>query len=242
LTAFWDFLFAIFCSVFGLCDDTSCRVMDHAGVSHTVCSYDVSKVDIRLHLKDDNGQPFGRFSNLIPSLKAEPLMLMNGGMYHDDLDAVGLYVENGVEHQRISTKAGWGNFHLLPNGVFWIKNGKLGVTETKAFIKRRIKPDYATQSGPMLVIDGRLHRRFLKDSDSRKIRNGVGLSRDGTTVYFAISHSATTFWNFGTLFKDALKTPNALFLDGTVSAIQTKGLKRGGWRQLGPLIAVYPKG
>ena len=241
MTAFWDFLFAIFCSIFGFCDDPACRTINHADVTHTVCSFNTDKIDMRLHLKDANDQAYGGFSNLLPFLGTKPLMLMNGGMYHDGLGAVGLYVENGIESQGISTKGGWGNFHLLPNGIFWAKNGKLGVTETKAYIRRRIKPDFATQSGPMLVIDGRLHHRFLENSDSRKIRNGVGLSSDGKTVHFAIAHRPITFWNFGTLFRDRLKTPNALYLDGTVSAIQTKESKRGGWHQLGPIIAVLPK-
>ena len=145
------------------------------------------------------------------------------------------------QQKGISTKGGWGNFHLLPNGVFWIKGDRVGVTETKQYLARKIRPDYATQSGPMLVIDGKLHHRFLKDSDSRKIRNGVGISADGKTIHFAISKGSVTFWDFGKLFQERLKTPNALFLDGTVSAIRTDKFRRGGWRQLGPMIAVFKK-
>lgn len=241
MTAFIDFLFGLFCSIFGFCSETTCRTVTHADSAHTVCSYRIDSVDVNLHLLDADDQAYGRLSNLNASMANKPLMLMNGGMYHDNLDAVGLYVEKGVEAQKISTKGGWGNFHLLPNGVFWGKDGRLGVTETKTYIKRGIMPDFATQSGPMLVIEGKLHRRFLVDSDSRKIRNGVGISRDGKTIHFAISHRAVTFWEFGTLFRDQLKTPNALFLDGTVSSIQTAGTKRGGWRQIGPIISVSAK-
>ncbi len=175
------------------------------------------------------------------ALKSDPILLMNGGMYHDDLAPVGLYVEAKNRTQKISTKGGRGNFHLLPNGVFWSKDGKLGVTETKSFLKRKIIPDFATQSGPMLVINGKLHPRFLRNSDSAKIRNGVGVSADGRWVHFAISEGFVNFWTFGTLFRDVLEAPNALFLDGTISAIDAEGYRKGGWRDLGPIIGVFAK-
>ena len=35
---------------------------------------------------------------------------------------------------------------------------------------------FATQSGPMLVIDGKIHPAFIEDSTDRKPRNGVGVS------------------------------------------------------------------
>lgn len=242
MSEIWNTLTVIICSLFGGCqDEANCRLLVWQKVTHTICSYDTSKVDMRLFLKDASGKPYRRLDNLEKALPDKPVMLMNGGMYHTDLDAVGLYVEDRKEHQKVSTKGGWGNFHLLPNGVFWGKGGKFSVTETKTFIKQNPKPDFATQSGPMLVINGKLHPRFLKNSDSRKIRNGVGVSKDGKRLHFAISHQGISFWNFGTLFSDELKTHNALFLDGTVSALRSDGFTQGGWRSLGPMIAVFKK-
>ena len=241
MNAVWDFLFSLFCGLFGLCPDDACRMVTHAQVEHIICSYPVKDISMRFYLNDSEGKPFGRLSRVEDELDQPPLLLMNGGMYHDDLSAVGLYIENGEQRQSISNKDGFGNFHLLPNGVFWIKDGKAGVTETKRYISRKIKPDFATQSGPMLVINGKLHHRFLRNSDSLKIRNGVGLSKDGETIHFAISKQSISFWNFGKLFQERLKSPNALYLDGTVSAIRAGEFRRGGWRQLGPIIAVFQK-
>ena len=240
----WEFLASIFCVLFGTCEDGNCRTVSYAKVDHTICTYAVSDVETRLFLAGRDGRPYGRFSKLEASLKTserQPLMLMNGGMYHDDLLPVGLYVENKREEKQVSTKAGWGNFHLLPNGVFWGHEGKLGVSETQSFLTAKRTVDFATQSGPMLVIDGKLHPRFLKDSDSLKIRNGVGVSEDGATVHFVISHRPINFWNFGKLFQTELGTPNALFLDGSVSALRTQSISRGGWRDLGPMIGVFPR-
>lgn len=230
------YVFAFTCGA-----DAACRDMLHAGVRHIVCSYKTDEVHLRLFLKDDGGAHYGRASFLKRSLDQNPLMLMNGGMYHDDLTPVGLYVEGRKRAQTLSTKDGYGNFHLLPNGVFWVNGNRVGVTETAAFAKRRLKPDYATQSGPMLVIDGKLHPRFLKGSDSLKIRNGVGVSKDGGIIHFAISRGVINFWDFGKLFQEKLKAHNALFLDGTVSAIETEGFSQSSWKSIGPIIGVFPK-
>ncbi len=222
--------------------NAACRELVHAQVSHVVCSFETAKTDIRLFLKNSEGTHYGRAFFLKRSLKQQPLMLMNGGMYHTNLEPVGLYVERGKQMQKLSTKGGTGNFHLLPNGVFWIKGSTAGVTETREFAKRNIASDHATQSGPMLVINGALHPRFLKESNSLKIRNGVGISRDGKTIHFAISRDAINFWNFGKLFQEELKAYNALFLDGTVSAIEADGFSQSSWRPIGPIIGVFAKG
>ena len=246
MNALLDVFLSFLCAFFGTCDNQACRLVDHARVQHIVCTYAVNDVVVKTHLNDAKGVPYASLSRLENVLasdpkSAKPIMVMNGGMYHRDLSAVGLYVEKSKQKKSISTKGGWGNFHLLPNGVFWVKDGKIGVTETTSFIRRKIAVDYATQSGPMLVINGKLHPRFLKDSDSRKIRNGVGISRDGKTLFFALSNRAVTFWDFGQLFQKKLKAHNALFLDGTVSAIRTEKFRQGGWRDLGPMIAVSKK-
>ncbi len=248
----FDFLAALMCSFFGWCADGACREVSFRNVQHTVCSFEKSKVQVQLHLNNSDGRPYRYLGNLKSALNdngVDPLMLMNGGMYHEDLEPVGLYVENATQHQKLSTRKGPGNFHLLPNGVFLVHrtDGPM-VIETEKLAARLDQSGnwakqivFATQSGPMLVIDGKLHPRFIDGSDSLKIRNGVGLSNNGKTLHFAISHSPINFWNFGKLFQQELKTQNALFLDGTVSALRSPNIQRGGWRQLGPMISVTRK-
>ena len=240
-----DLIATILCFIFGQCGGDACREMTHRENVHIVCSYDVDWIDVRLFLDGEDGRPYARLGALHDALRENdiaPLMLMNGGMYHADLIPVGLYVAEGKQRHSLSTRDGWGNFHLLPNGVFWGADGRLGVTETRAFAKRAPKVDFATQSGPMLVIDGKLHPRFLENSDSFKIRNGVGISQDGARVHFALSKRPVSFWDFGTLFRDRLGAHNALFLDGTVSAIRSVRYDESGWRALGPMIGVFRRG
>ncbi len=219
----------------------TCEAKVEGGLRYTLCSFDPAESVIRIYHRNPAGQPFGSFDSLIRQLWNERHTLiaaMNGGMYHADLSAVGLFIEHGIERQAISTKGGWGNFHLLPNGVFWLEDGKAGVTETSRFTDRGLKPDYATQSGPMLVIDGEIHPRFLADSDSLKIRNGIGVDEKGR-VHMLISEVPVRFYDFALLFRDGLGCRNALYLDGTISSLYAASTgRRDHLFPLGPIIAV----
>lgn len=219
----------------------SCRDLDFRGGHYTVCQFDPARETMRIYDRGPDGQPFGGFVPLSRQLWKERHTLVfasNGGMYHDDLSPAGLFVEYGIERQPIITSGGWGNFHLLPNGVFFLKDGRATVIETQAYLRAGTAPDFATQSGPMLVIDGQVHPRFLPDSDSLKRRNGVGVDAEGRVV-FAISQDVVRFYDFALLFRDELHCANALYLDGTISSVMIAERDRlDGFFPLGPVIAV----
>ena len=59
--------------------------------------------------------------------------------------------------------------------MFFIGDGEAGILELGRFLADRPKARFATQSGPMLVIDGALHPAFIVNSNDRKPRNGVGV-------------------------------------------------------------------
>jgi prepilin-type processing-associated H-X9-DG protein len=221
-----------------------CKPLAFDGENYVVCEVDLRQHRLDIFWRDPAGQPYASLANLNRRLQAEgqrPLFTMNAGMYHADLDPVGLYVEKGRQWVKASTTSGPGNFHLKPNGVFFIVNGKAGILETGQFLRRGAKPELATQSGPMLVINNRLHPRFPAEGVSRKVRNGVGV-KDGDTVIFAISEGAVTFTDFARLFRDRLGASNALFLDGSVSSLSAPGLDRTGFRSLGPMIGAFERG
>ncbi|UAB88547.1 phosphodiester glycosidase family protein [Ruegeria sp. SCSIO 43209] len=219
----------------------TCEKLTHEDKRYTVCEVDTSE-DLRLFLNDENGDLLGHFSSVNEALEPQGKRLvfaMNAGMYHDDRSPVGHYVEDGEEQMRVIPNAGPGNFGLLPNGVFCIRENRADVFETLDFVDQAPQCRFATQSGPMLVINGELHPRFLPDSTSRYTRNGVGTSADGTRVVFAISDDYVTFYEFGSLFRDVLKTPNALFLDGNISRMYDRASNRSdiGF-SLGPIVGV----
>ncbi len=218
-----------------------CKRVVHSQATYDICGFDPGKARIALHNRDASGKPYGYFDPLFRDLVSGgelPVFAMNGGMYQQDLTPVGLYVENGVEGKPVSERDGWGNFHLKPNGVFFLKNGKAGVERTDVFVRRQERMDFATQSGPMLVIDGKLHPRFVADSDSMKIRNGVGVDRKGR-VWFVVSEDRVRFYDFATLFRDELHCQNALFLDGTISSLYAPEIGRfDRFFPMGPIISV----
>lgn len=220
----------------------NCRPMSHLGDAYSVCSFAVAEHDIRLFHSDAEGAPFFQFNTLERELdeQGETLIFaMNGGMYHDDRRPVGFYRDGFGDQASVNTNDGPGNFHLKPNGVFWLTANRSGVTESQAFLDQGIDPVYATQSGPMLVVDGELHPGLNPEGTSRRRRNGVGVSADGQMVHFAISDSAVTFYEFATLFRDEMGVPNALFLDGQVSRIYAPEIDRNEiGADLGPIVGV----
>lgn len=222
-----------------------CRSVTFEGNQYSVCEVDLRQDVIRLFWKGGDGRPFSYLQALpqrVDEHSGPLLFATNAGMFDPSLKPVGLYVENGQELVQVNTRSGPGNFHLKPNGVFFVTGDRLGVLETGAYLKQHVRPDIATQSGPMLVINGRLHPRFVRYGASRKQRSGVG-ARDTHRLVFAISRGEVSFQEFGRLFRDNLKSRNALFLDGgSVPSLYVPSEKAGGnFLPIGPMIGVFAR-
>lgn len=191
-------------------------------VNTLMISYIVSpdSLDINFYWKDDNGKILRSIENLKKFVQDKNLNLifaMNGGMYKTDNSPQGLYIERQNIHTSIDTNSGYGNFYLKPNGIFFLTNDKKPVVcTTDDFITTNTNNiQFATQSGPMLLINGEIHPAFIKGSSNHNIRNGVGILPDNRIV-FAMSKKEINFYDFATYFKD-LGCSNALYLDGFVS-------------------------
>jgi uncharacterized protein YigE (DUF2233 family) len=195
-----------------------------------VVTIDLAKADLDLHWRNpDTGQPFSSIHALQAwgaSHDRQLLFAANAGIYDAKGAPLGLYVENGKTVKPLNTVHGdpaAGNFSLLPNGVFSIDaTGHASVQTTAAYAAAHPQPRVATQSGPMLVIDGKLNPEFVADSDSLKWRSGVCAPQPDKVV-FAVSTSAVNFHAFARLFRDKLGCRDALYLDGTLSQIYVDG-------------------
>ena len=236
MTRLWAILVLLATPVLG----AECREVTFQDTSYTVCQAQSGRDDLRLFYLDDQGQPYGQFFDLLSDLDDRGQTLafgMNAGMYHPDLSPVGHYTENGVIHQSVITSAGPGNFGMLPNGVFCIAPEAWIIIETLRFQSVSLDCEYATQSGPMLVIDGKLHPRFIPDSTSRYLRNGVGVS--GDRAYFVISNEPVNFYDFASLFRDHLETDWALYFDGNISRLYSSDpFRHDLGRSFGPMVGV----
>jgi len=199
----------------------NCAKEEFEGARYTVC--DVGDAgDIRLFWDGEDG-PYRSFSALSEALKTsgeELHFAMNAGMYDKNFRPLGLYVEETQQKVRISTaEAGPNtqpvpNFLKKPNGVFYVdQEGNAGILTTEDFLAADMEPRIATQSGPMLVINGELHPMLIPNSTDKPGRSGVGICENGT-VRFAVSDGRVNFHEFAQLFRDQLGCANALFLDG----------------------------
>ncbi|MBL7983468.1 MAG: phosphodiester glycosidase family protein [Flavobacteriales bacterium] len=201
---------------------------------------DPATTPITMHWADDSGKALGNIGRLKAIVEAKGRHLrfaMNGGMYMEDLRPLGLYMENGRTVRKLITATkGFGNFYMQPNGVFSAADGMAAIFPTAKAGTLEAK-GYATQSGPMLVVDGAINAAFKQGSANVHIRNGVGLLPDGQ-VLFAISKEPVNFYDFARFFQQA-GCGNALFLDGGISRayMPDQGLVQLDGR-LGPLIAV----
>ncbi|WP_411036641.1 phosphodiester glycosidase family protein [Shinella sp. BYT-45] len=224
-----------------MAEPPKCAGIEHLSGRYTVCTFDPARDTIRLFgaaTLGKGGATYGRLNTHLLRNGQHVSFAMNGGMYHPDYGPVGLLVEHGRATGALNRGDAFGNFFMKPNGVFWVGDGKAGVMETEAFAKAGLSPREATQSGPMLVIDGRIHPRFLPDATSLQIRNGVGVLPDGRVV-FAISNDPVRFHDFATLFRDRLGCRNALFLDGSISSLYSPEIRRHDRDALmGTIIAV----
>jgi len=227
-----------------------CRTERFGGADVIVCSFDLANDDVRIFWRNAAGDPYRTFHVLATELQGEGKTLrfaMNGGMYAEGFEPIGLYVEGGEELVPVNTTTIEGsgsavpNFYKKPNGVFYIGGGAAGVMETEAFLAARPEAEFATQSGPMLVVDGAIHPAFIEDSDDRKPRNGVCASSP-TAVHFVLADEWVNFHAFARFFRDVLGCANALFLDGgSAPGIYAPELDRNdapGHGGYGPIIAV----
>jgi uncharacterized protein YigE (DUF2233 family) len=191
------------------------KTSDERFISYTI---DPKKQDMKLYWKDDKQQNFKSILNLKTWLEKNHKKLdfaMNAGMYKEDYSPLGLFIENKKVISPLNTKNANGNFYLKPNGVFYITTDSTPIVcNTTDFINNG-KIKYATQSGPMLVIEGKIHPAFKEGSTNLNIRNGVGILTDNRIV-FAMSKKEINLYDFAIYFKN-IGCKNALYLDGFVS-------------------------
>ncbi|MEP3051695.1 MAG: phosphodiester glycosidase family protein [Erythrobacter sp.] len=221
--------------------ESACRAVTFESVPLTHCAADPAKHRIRTALKPSNdAAPYRSLSALSRNLDvANVAFAVNGGMYDDDGDPIGYYVEASERLKELNRADGPGNFHLKPNGVFFGTGGRWQVRAADDFYSNvRDRPQFGTQSGPMLVVGGELHPEIQDNGPSRAIRNGVGVGGDGI-AHFVRSEAPLSFGQLARYFRDELKVENALFLDGNVSALWDPANDRLDNRTgIGPLIVV----
>lgn len=193
-----------------------------------IVQYKPGKGELRLFWKDGNGKPYRTFEALRADLEEQGKTLLfatNAGIYSENHTPGGLHIEDGQELKSLNLRDGYGNFHMMPNGVFYLGAEGAAVVESSTYGQDNPQATLGTQSGPMLVIENKLHPAFNEGSANRRVRNGVGVDEKGN-IWFAISESPVNFYDFALLFREQLHCPNALYLDGSLSGFYAPELGR----------------
>lgn len=221
--------------------ESPCRSVTFEGDRFTVCRDPAATLELHVAGRDDRPyRSFAALEHVLGARAGKVRFAMNAGMFDEEGRPIGLAVAAGKELRAINRREkGGGNFHLQPNGVFLVRtDGKAEVVTTGDY-QPRPPVRLATQSGPMLVVEGVINPRFDPDGRSRYVRNGVGVDREGTPV-FAISDSAVSFGKFARLFRDELGCANALYLDGSVSSLWDPANGRmDSFSGLGPMLVAF---
>lgn len=215
-----------------------CREVGFEGSRFTVC--DPRGGQIQLFAAFPREQPLRSFAEVARKVDVDRVAFaMNAGMFDEEGRPIGSAIVDGEQVKALNLRDGPGNFHLKPNGVF-IVNGGGGamIARSDAIPVFRMAPQLQTQSGPMLVIAGKLHPKLDHDGSSRLMRNGVG-TREGKAL-FVISEDPVSLGKFARFFRDRLKTPEALYFDGSVSSLwDPANHRQDSHSPLGPIIVAF---
>jgi uncharacterized protein YigE (DUF2233 family) len=234
-------LLALLCLAPALAAALECNQVAFREIRSTVCRVDLRTDHLQLFLYDGAGMPYKSLRRLADSLRGQPEQLafaMNAGMFREDYSPLGLLILNGRQVHRINLATGFGNFYMKPNGVFVLTTVGAQIIESSQYGSVEDPVILATQSGPMMVSAGVIHSGLNPQGTSRNIRNGIGVM-NANEVVFAISDEPVTFYEFALLFRDRLKCPDALYLDGSVSSMFVRSLARDDEHSsIGPIIGV----
>ena len=200
----------------------SCLTIKQA--RYVIIRVDLNSALIKLLWKNPAGIAYGSLNDASRQTGSDLLALTNAGIYSGDHNPSGLHIEGGKTLSPLNLNDGGGNFYWKPNGVFYVTDRTGGIVESEKFnsLSERGNVREATQSGPMLVIDGEVNKDFKPESPSLYVRNGIGV-KSPNEVYIVISRDEVNLYDFASVFRDNLHCRGALYLDGCVSQMYLPG-------------------
>jgi len=223
--------------------ESACRSVIFENTPLTDCIAIPERHRIATALAGPDGANFGSLAAFAQSRDPRTIAFaINAGMFDEQGDPIGYFVESKERRKELNTADGQGNFHMKPNGVFYGTGDSWAVRTSEDF-KANVgeRPDFGTQSGPMLVVGGKLGPQITPDGPSRTIRNAVGIDGEGR-AHFVISSAPVSFGKLARFYRDELKVKNALYLDGSVSQLWNPATERlDAGAPIGPILVVERK-
>lgn len=228
----------------GLASESTLQKVSFGGNTFLVYRVNLRENNLVLVRTDENGnriEGFHAVKTLVESTNQEVSFITNGGIFDPHYNPSGLYVENGRKLFPLNSAEGSGNFFLKPNGVFLLKGEQGQVLSTKEYAQALNTPDFAIQSGPLLLRKGTIHPKFNKTSRNRYTRSAIAVM-SSTELFFVLSMKPVTFFDIADFCARHLSCEDALYLDGAISQFYTPGSSRSVvQRPYGSYFVVTPK-
>jgi uncharacterized protein YigE (DUF2233 family) len=202
--------------------EVSCLTFKQA--TYVITRVDLNAALIKMLWRNPAGDPYSSLGAAYRNIGDDLLAITNAGIFSNNLTPEGLHIEGGMTLSPLNLNNGDGNFYWKPNGVFYISDDGAGIMESEKFdsLNKRGGVREATQSGPLLVIDGEVNPSLKPDSRSLYVRNGIGV-KSADEVYIMVSQDEVNLHDFASVFAHQLHCRNALYLDGCVSQLYLPG-------------------
>lgn len=233
-------LLLLACSLTSLHAEVVEESIEFSGVKFRVVRLDPTRVVPVWN--DETDQPYRTFDRVQAAFAKQGKsvkFITNAGIFEPGGIPSGLHIESGKTLRPLNLADAPGNFFLKPNGVCALIHGKPFIGTCPAWQKlANGKETWGIQSGPLLLISGQRHPAFTENSQSKLLRNGVGVDDKGRLV-FAITDKGemVNLWDFAGLFLK-LGCKNALFLDGDISQMSVNPDKLVSSNRFGAMFVV----
>jgi uncharacterized protein YigE (DUF2233 family) len=218
---------------------SACSAATFEDVELTHCVADPEQHRIGTGLAPKSGDNFGTIEAWAAGKNEGAIaFVINGGTFGDDLQPIGYFVSDSDRLVELNRGDGSGNFYLKPNGVFFGSEGNWRILDSDTFLRTvGDRPQFGVQSGPMLLIGGKLHPDMQDDGPSRAIRAGVGIDAKGR-AHFVISQEPLSFGKLARFYRDTLEVSDALYLDARSPSLWDPASGRMDGGRVGPLLVV----
>lgn len=198
--------------------EVGCLTLKQA--TYVIIRVDLRAAIIKMMWQNPVGLPYGSLAEASRQVGGDLLAVTNAGIYSENHKPEGLHIEGGMTLSPLNLNQGDGNFYWKPNGVFYLADDGAGIIETERFAALNASGGIkeATQSGPMLVINGQINDQLKPESRSMYVRNGIGV-KSPDEIYIVISRDEVNLHDFASVFSEQLHCQSALYLDGCVSQL-----------------------
>jgi uncharacterized protein YigE (DUF2233 family) len=198
------------------------------GRGFRVLTINLQTDELRVVYKHPDGSAYGNFVRLRQGLGDKYLAAANAGMFETNGSPTGLLKADGAIVKGVNLGTGVGNFYLKPNGVFFMTSKGAAIAESQAFAREFTgtfpSVSSATQSGPLLVSNGKINSRLIPGSHCQQClqysRTAVAVISP-THVAIALGLNEINFYDFAAFLLNGLHSTDALYLDGAISKLDT---------------------